>query len=181
MEGRTIVRPDPVSGDIGSPLARNLQWRAGQSSGQTRQTRPTYARCLASFNGGPDNRPARHSTLVTLATLRLFLQWRAGQSSGQTYALGDGKGAGCDLQWRAGQSSGQTCGSWFHVDHIVDLQWRAGQSSGQTTQPSEDGSHALYPSMEGRTIVRPDLAWTARRLRRRLDLQWRAGQSSGQT
>ena len=132
MEGRTIVRPDPD---------RNA-------------TRPLS---LSPFNGGPDNRPARHSP-----------------------------------------PAGTPASSWT-------LQWRAGQSSGQTFVPT--GRNRLYglPSMEGRTIVRPDLYtprarcqtvptfnggpdnrparpnWSNRNRRSPPSLQWRAGQSSGQT
>ena len=38
------------------------------------------------------------------------------------------------------------------------LQWRAGQSSGQTDPEDYDYDAWLAPSMEGRTIVRPDLS-----------------------
>ena len=51
------------------------------------------------------------------------------------------------LQWRAGQLSGQT-------GH--NLQWRAGQSG-------HPGHSRRRPSMEGRTIVRPDTQWRAGR------------------
>ena len=63
------------------------------------------------------------------------------------------------------------------------LQWRAGQLPGQTTAPQAGSKHEPSPSMEGRTIARPD---SDRRLPVRAAdamtvLQWRAGQLPGQT
>ena len=83
MEGRTIVRPDANLSV--SDLSRHY-----------------------SFNGGPDNRPARQGILPLLLQIVTLLQWRAGQSSGQTF--------------------------------VRDI----------------DVALAKFPSMEGRTIVRPD-------------------------
>ena len=110
MEGRTIVRPDL----------------------------PSYAQPRSycpPFNGGPDNRPARHRLLQPVGITHGYLQWRAGQSSGQT----------------ALRLSGN--------ERVIDLQWRAGQSSGQTLLPSMRAGTGEPPSMEGRTIVRPDGAF----------------------
>ena len=107
MEGRTIVRPDQIAGRGNGVVVLPLQWRAGQSSGQT----------VTGFNGTP---------------FTGGLQWRAGQSSGQTQL--------CD---RA-------------VVESRNLQWRAGQSSGQTLSGWNDRPERTVPSMEGRTIVRPD-------------------------
>ena len=88
MEGRTIVRPDEAQGN-------------------------TCRHRSAAFNGGPDNRPARH-------------------------------------QRRANTPSGKN-----------PLQWRAGQSSGQTRMVPRRQSLRCTPSMEGRTIVRPDPSGTS--------------------
>ena len=109
-----------------------LQWRAGQSSGQTahrsgthdhdappsmegrtivrpdRSSRSAIRLLTVPFNGGPDNRPAR-------------------------------------LKRTPG-------GVW----EPARLQWSAGQSSGQTCTPRRGLACAIRPSMEGRTIVRPD-------------------------
>ena len=131
MEGRTIVRPDSHYGWID-----NQQY--------------------ASFNGGPDNRPARHQLTFPGAHNPCNLQWRAGQSSGQTCDRRCLLQVVCTLQWRAGQSSGQTaCGNGSPPDGVC-LQWRAGQSSGQTHAKHDIRYLRLRPSMEGRTIVRPD-------------------------
>ena len=83
MEGRTIVRPDqtcladdlpPTATFNGGPdnrparrdssatlvgVSGSLQWRAGQSSGQTGRVHDRAPRPRRPFNGGPDNRPAR--------------------------------------------------------------------------------------------------------------------------
>ena len=39
---------------------------------------------------------------------------------------------------------------------LRSLQWRAGQLPGQTTTCRHGGTHGRLPSMEGRTIARPD-------------------------
>ncbi len=85
MEGRTIVRPGhhvavsetptanvlqwragQLSGQAGfdqRPFAGapELQWRAGQLSGQAPRRCPGCCSTTTSFNGGPDNCPARRS------------------------------------------------------------------------------------------------------------------------
>ncbi len=95
------------------------------------------------------------------------------------------------------QVAALTAGTW--------LQWRAGQLSGQTSMSPVLNVDASRASMEGRTIVRPDLhcsvSWSERRtgfnggpdncparpsrglrlVTAQLLLQWRAGQLSGQT
>ena len=112
MEGRTIARPDQMTLPTVAATAGGLQWRAGQLPGQT--TAPArLGRRRASFNGGPDNCPARlgvprhrHAddgrpsmegrTIARPDWLRvsecwetdLDLQWRAGQLPGQTLHLG---------------------------------------------------------------------------------------------
>ena len=166
MEGRTIVRPDQIAGRGNGVVVLPLQWRAGQSSGQTTGAERTLAesgspsmegrtivrpdrhqpgnahRMLCTFNGGPDNRPARRRRHQARA---LYL---------------------CGLQWRAGQSSGQTYGE------VRDCRHRSGPSmEGRTiVRPDRDRVQrdALHrrPSMEGRTIVRPDPA--LRQSRRRI-------------
>ena len=59
MEGRTIARPDMYSIVIYGPAKIGLQWRAGQLPGQTSQRCRGCCAATSSFNGGPDNCPAR--------------------------------------------------------------------------------------------------------------------------
>ena len=59
MEGRTIARPN-----------------------QTVYVDPPYRN--STFNGGPDNCPAKLSCTWTVTFARCTLQWRAGQLPGQT-------------------------------------------------------------------------------------------------
>ena len=204
MEGRTIVRPDLVAFNRWH-RASILQWRAGQSSGQTPRralygsrrgtpsmegrtiVRPDHHQygstrhATASFNGGPDNRPARPQLPGYQPASQSLLQWRAGQSSGQTKILFVSSSVLMTLQWRAGQSSGQTLIPEDKPVALRRLQWRAGQSSGQTYAQLLKVSTRRTPSMEGRTIVRPDMSSDTITVGIRSNLQWRAGQSSGQT
>ena len=107
MEGRTIVRPDlPAATGTLDHNAPSMEGRTivrpddlEQASGRLQEK---------TFNGGPDNRPARPA------------------------------GDACRSSW------------------AFALQWRAGQSSGQTKTGHVPTGKYLQPSMEGRTIVRPD-------------------------
>ena len=132
MEGRTIVRPDTTGGK------RSIS-------------------SLSTFNGGPDNRPARLVLYADGVWGVGHLQWRAGQSSGQTRRYASSRANRRLLQWRAGQSSGQTRNARMHRGANRRLQWRAGQSSGQTCRGTLHTAVETCPSMEGRTIVRPDM------------------------
>ena len=204
MEGRTIVRPDEgVAVLAPGPLSA---FNGGPDNRPARPTTSSPIHVLSpAFNGGPDNRPARRSWHhrgcwrggglqwragqssgqtsfdTHFANVVPLLQWRAGQSSGQTIGLAPIRGSSRDLQWRAGQSSGQTSRKPRISIVICSLQWRAGQSSGQTYQPVGDAVIDGAPSMEGRTIVRPDPSRGTATSCRSVTLQWRAGQSSGQT
>ncbi len=155
MEGRTIVRP----GSAGSskspagpprfnggpdncparPLLKSdiafdeleLQWRAGQLSGQAGHEISIVPPRVMSFNGGPDNCPARPVQDDATPPTLILLQWRAGQLSGQAFLCASLPQRETALQWRAGQLSGQAPGAtWLCVD-------------------------CISASMEGRTIVRP--------------------------
>ena len=95
----------------------------------------------------------------------LHLQWRAGQSSGQTNARHNRSPCSPTLQWRAEQSPGQTLRLLDACNNDLDLQWRAGQLSGQTYNHAATWVTILMPSMEGRTIVRPDLLGRLRSMR----------------
>ena len=107
MEGRTIARPnrsrrpptrpDPVASMEGRTIARPNDGahpavhepRPASMEGRT-IARPNFrspgasARLLHSFNGGPDNCPAKPVESVDPSTLIDGLQWRAGQLPGQT-------------------------------------------------------------------------------------------------
>ena len=156
MEGRTIVRPDSLSSPSGYHTQLALQWRAGQSSGQTMMvTGWLVASCRLQWRAGQSSGQTLRARSQHLTQHRL--QWRAGQSSGQTrrglnlsVPLIRTFNGGPDnrparptasqpksavtliLQWRAGQSSGQTIGLTATPERFDGLQWRAGQSSGQT-------------------------------------------------
>ena len=179
MEGRTIVRPVWLKQTRTPRSRRCLQWRAGQSSGQSRDLRRdpqrrsmpsmegrTIVRPVSlaqgaagnpprSFNGGPDNRPASPGNRSRCRTAITVLQWRAGQSSGQSTTSWMWIPSNPSLQWRAGQSSGQS--RQMSQRRVLDpfLQWRAGQSSGQSRRRRRRHRPVRRPSMEGRTIVRP--------------------------
>ena len=58
MEGRTIVRPVLLEPLHPPPDTTPLQWRAGQSSGQSWSVLRLRRNSQHPFNGGPDNRPA---------------------------------------------------------------------------------------------------------------------------
>ena len=173
--------------------------------GQTRSSKEPLRTMTLPFNGGPDNCPARRARSVISRYPKIVLQWRAGQLPGQTRGLNVNPGKVDYLQWRAGQLPGQTAGMERQKSYSYNLQWRAGQLPGQT--PGNLGlrrSHSR-PSMEGRTIARPDELeqhpigsilpafnggpdnCPARRVsapRRQVPecaLQWRAGQLPGQT
>ena len=85
------------------------------------------------------------------------------------------------LQWRAGQLPGQTLSQMMIFLWAGTLQWRAGQLPGQTLCRQRLRPRAALPSMEGRTIARPDLPTHASTSTSAALLQWRAGQLPGQT
>ena len=157
MEGRTIARPDLTTSHTDGKLLFLLQWRAGQLPGQTRVSCHRTIRHERPFNGGPDNCPARLARHLLATLYRTYLQWRAGQLPGQTMAEKRCANAACGLQWRTGQLPGQT----------ID--------------PGLVADSAYPPSMEGRTIARPDLSTASPVSSVRALLQWRAGQLPGQT
>ena len=135
MEGRTIARPDSLDGG-----RRRLQWRAGQLPG--------------------------HPPLGRTSSL---LQWRAGQLPGQTCLGGSFNGDNSARQRRRRSKpfnggpdncpARRVVGATSNRRRLLDqsLQWRAGQLPGQTWPASLCAySPAPVPSMEGRTIARPD-------------------------
>ena len=180
MEGRTIARPDSFAAGRRA-RSRCLQWRAGQLPGQTHV-----------FGSVP----------VAVADL----QWRAGQLPGQTRMSGPRVWPDCALQWRAGQLPGQTRSPAAKPNSArtafnggpdncparpgakvgrpsssCRLQWRAGQLPGQTYRADPRRAVCCGPSMEGRTIARPDYFGIDDNPSLSAHLQWRAGQLPGQT
>ena len=180
MEGRTIVRPDSPALPVIGVYSSILQWRAGQSSGQTPHHNQHFVdRPVPSMEGRTIVRPDIPSRLRPV--IASALQWRAGQSSGQT----GGKGH-FTIVAVVPSMEGRTI---VRPDLALDIVT----------------ARAHHPSMEGRTIVRPDGARRQTQARSpppfnggpdnrparpgppavlssvTLLLQWRAGQSSGQT
>ena len=212
MEGRTIVRPDRTRGPsmegrtiVRPDLTSTLQWRAGQLSGQTCGCGGLRRRART-FNGGPDNCPAR-------------LWFGPSSGTGQTVQITfNGGPDNCparppnphrtyrNSKWRAGQLSGQTR-TVFSGRCWRESAFNGGPDNCPARHPCRlQQSSRRSPSMEGRTIVRPDLSHRgtprpnqyhafnggpdncpARQDRRstrsyhQTTLQWRAGQLSGQT
>ena len=159
MEGRTIVRPD------------------------TSTSAETPAPHRTSFNGGPDNCPARPPPPRSPRPASSSLQWRAGQLSGQTRHRAQKKTTAASvLQWRAGQLSGQTAGPGrgnraapqpfnggpdncpARPCGCLNTRLREPESfnGGPDNCPARhygvgvNQGVTMFPSMEGRTIVRPD-------------------------
>ena len=114
------------------------------------------ARPGASFNGGPDNCPARRCA-----------RHAPDGSLGPTWVL----------QWRAGQLPGQTAASGSHGVKHPSMEGRT--IARPDYDPPAPRRSPIQPSMEGRTIARPDRC-AARHPPRRSVLQWRAGQLPGQ-
>ena len=232
MEGRTIVRPDPQNPQ--RHRQRDDGFNGGPDNCPARRRRVAQKFCVGGtgFNGGPDNCPARQEGQIMAAQSKAELQWRAGQLSGQTQAVGteryvppgrfNGGPDNCPARLveqrrvrfsaRHASMEGRTI---VRPDlslcplppfRTLRLQWRAGQLSGQTGArrglcmtgcscfnggpdncPARRGKHrasgvrAQSASMEGRTIVRPDALRVGQDGRKMFGLQWRAGQLSGQT
>ena len=135
MEGRTTVRPDRSVVNCFAAVSSYLQWRTGQSSGQTWRAESVALRLLRpSMEGRTIVRPDLLKEAATLG-IKYNLQWRAGKSSGQTWTLTPrGKKGGVPSM------EGRTI---VRPDLLKrSKQWDQHQ-----------------PSMEGRTIVRPDMVW----------------------
>ena len=180
MEGRTIARPDGEAFDRFAVGACTFNGGPDNCPARPANMR-LCAPVRASFNGGPDNCPARPVTAPTVFQPI------------------------CALQWRAGQLPGQTAHAGATVIVNTPLQWRAGQLPGQTLDTRHKPEARRPPSMEGRTIARPDSPVSAgpstptssfnggpdncparpdnpnASATTPLVLQWRAGQLPGQT
>ncbi len=136
MEGRTIVRPGASNRPRTGVPQDQLQWRAGQLSGQACAAgRPPSPRTYR-FNGGPDNCPARPPCSST--TRWCCRSFNGGPDNcparqGGPRLCGDRMNL---LQWRAGQLSGQAEITQLRIHTLPMLQWRAGQLSGQAFSPT---------------------------------------------
>ena len=208
MEGRTIVRPNFEALWLAAKVTWDLQWRAGQLSGRTGFARdttnssnnylqwragqlsgrtlagavPVTTRCC-SFNGGPDNCPAEPRLRFgrLLAGRVPFnggpdncpaepARWRGFRRRG--LAPFNGGPDNCPAEPSCCVTGAGMCASFnggpdncpAELDLVRD---------GETTGAS--------PSMEGRTIVRPNPngSWVV--ITSGDGLQWRAGQLSGRT
>ena len=93
----------------------------------------------------------------------------------------DVNGAGSPFNGGPDNCPARLPGSYETIPDTCCLQWRAGQLSGQTEHAIDEAVDPTQPSMEGRTIVRPDLLAGRHRTGTGQSLQWRAGQLSGQT
>ena len=180
MEGRTIVRPDlkfrAISRSVSSSFnggpdnrpARpaqqsgtdigtlDLQWRAGQSSGQTAGGRQCRRGGQAPSMEGrtivrPDQGPENVGGVIVMPSME-----------GRTIVRPDPirtRPASCvRITFNGGPDNrpARPGAGGLNAHRTLDLQWRAGQSSGQTSICRADSPERHDPSMQGRTIVRPD-------------------------
>ena len=207
MEGRTIARPDGTRPTWGRMSSGCLQWRAGQLPGQTRRSRGCRRSRRRSFNGGPDNCPARPGRVTLVARqlpcafnggpdncparpratpqeLHLVLRTFNGGPDNCPARLCGSKWAAtstCALQWRAGQLPGQTPGSGPQFDGGCAFNGGPDNCPARQEQCGRGGGVTISPSMEGRTIARPDANGSNLESLQSQSLQWRAGQLPGQT
>ena len=110
------------------------------------------------FNGGPDNCPARPANGVSLSDVGDHLQWRAGQLSGQT----GGRRKRCPTPPAPFNGGPDNCPARREGPTLVRRAGITPSMEGRTIvrpdRGGRTGSAAVdQPSMEGRTIVRPDL------------------------
>ena len=189
MEGRTIVRPDPALRTGNRTTLAFLQWRAGQSSGQTAQVelRAAAQRILqwragqssgqtttasfcatgdrTTFNGGPDNRPARQEQRAADE-----LEALTPSMEGRTIVRPDR----CRVARSARRESSFNGGPDNRPARPVNVPntkpTAATFNGGPDNRPARRENPdplvipPLKPSMEGRTIVRPDGSYRCRDL-----------------
>ena len=144
-------------GGVAALRSSNASFNGGPDNRPARQYNDTPGqRREASFNGGPDNRPARpsqHSRQIpTMPTFNGGPDNRPARPwlSGSRHVLTSPFNGGPDNR---PARPGLDLSAAITAAH---LQWRAGQSSGQTVGIVRFATFNKIPSMEGRTIVRPD-------------------------
>ena len=157
MEGRTIARPDHIFHQYpssarypfnGGPDNCPARLRHALASLMVRPDPSMEGRTIArpdarpdgpasirhsTFNGGPDNCPARRG--------------RAPSPSRRRVCPFNGGPDNCPARLRGNRPDERL---------KIVLQWRAGQLPGQTLTRPCDSRSMTRPSMEGRTIARPD-------------------------
>ena len=132
-----------------------LQWRAGQSSGQSCRDRLHSQRGIVpSMEGRTIVRPVTSPGSCSRRASGSFNGGPDNRPASLARPLQRARVL-VALQWRAGQSSGQSPVNAALPTQVISLQWRAGQSSGQSPLKTDWEPLRKRPSMEGRTIVRP--------------------------
>ena len=134
-------------------------FNGGPDNCPAKHTRRRIRACpLSAFNGGPDNCPAKPPKLPKLPKPKKPLQWRAGQLPGQTSLMSSVPLATVRyLQWRAGQLPGQT-----GIRRRSSRGRRGPFNGGPDNCPAKLAfgvavvAAGADPSMEGRTIARPN-------------------------
>ena len=138
MPGQTAASrtaPDAVA-------ERDLQWRAGQLPGQTPIERQSGSVVeLPSFNGGPDNCPARRRRIQRRRPPDF--EPERPSMEGRTIARPDAQSTAMWANALNGQVPSMEGRTIARPDHRAEARRR-------TTLPG------CGPSMEGRTIARPD-------------------------
>ena len=157
MEGRTIARPDGAA-QVAEEAAVALQWRAGQLPGQTATPTGPIVDIGRSFNGGPDNCPARPCSCARSRPVSPRFNGGPDNCPARPPPSAaphppqpsfNGGPDNCPARRRCTASSPA---SWRTA-----LQWRAGQLPGQTPRSRASPGPQHVASMEGRTIARPDV------------------------
>ena len=204
MEGRTIVRPDPRrlrcthlrrlafnGGPDNRPARRSepslaivarsfLQWRAGQSSGQTgHRNSDRCRRHHPSMEGRTIVRPDVADVKLVVVAFHPSMEGRTIVRPDDTVRPVPRRCSNPSMEGRTivrpdpslsriahairlpfnGGPDNRPARQGLGLAHTLSgriLQWRAGQSSGQTSRWFKVSGGGCRPSMEGRTIVRPD-------------------------
>ena len=204
MEGRTIVRPD-----VGVTVTRRkiltLQWRAGQSSGQTTKSNGGYPRCQQPsmegrtivrpdpnpptrrpasplpFNGGPDNRPARRLFVRVCCPVPIIPSME-----GRTIVRPDQADGGAMVTVSEPSMEGRTIVRPDRVGVLRPVRALPPFNGGPDNRPARPFGppHVASPraTFNGGPDNRPArLLESSEMVGLTRSLQWRAGQSSGQT
>ena len=150
MEGRTIARPNFRGNGAAAGVQMSCPFNGGPDNCPAKPAGTgTIATQLreSAFNGGPDNCPAKHCSLHERACGPRLVD---PSMEGRTIARPN------RMRHRTGP-----------VAASADLQWRAGQLPGQTqhTNVQAPTPRSVAPSMEGRTIARPNPIVTCERHR----------------
>ncbi len=156
MEGRTIVRPD----ELGCARSRSVCPTPSMEGRtivrpDTHRRRPNPNPQRPSMEGRTIVRPDSCLAFVIRDLGPAFNGGPDDRPAGFARSRRQ-TGIGGRLQWRAGRSSGR-----IHADLVLDVEYTYPSMEGRTiVRPDADGERSellqWFPSMEGRTIVRPD-------------------------